>query len=68
MKYLFFFKRNYISLRVSLQKSKHPCNGIWKGTPEIQGENTDSHPQATRFAHSNSSLKKYNYSIWICNS
>lgn len=44
MKYLFFFKRNYIRLRVSLQKSKHPCNGIWKGTPEIQGENIDSHP------------------------
>lgn len=43
MKYLFFLKRNYIRLRFSLQKSKHPCNEIWKGTPEVQGENTDSH-------------------------
>lgn len=43
MKYLFFFKRNYIRLRFWLQKCKHPCNGIWKGTPEVQGENTDSH-------------------------
>lgn len=43
MKYLFFFKRNYISLRSSLQKCTHACNGIWKGTPEVQRENTDSH-------------------------
>lgn len=68
MKHLFFFKRNYIRLRFSLQKCKHPCNGIWKGTLEVQGENTDSHQPGYKICSHKPPLKKYNYTIWICNS
>lgn len=70
MKYLFFLKINYIRLFFFfLQNCKHPCKGIWKRTPEVQGENTDSHQAGYKIcSHKEPPLKKYNYSIWICNS